>query len=65
MDTRKVEIRDEVLTKLVYTTLAKCDRIPQKKWFSKGFYKGYSANANDELILKDIEFIRSLVPVSE
>jgi len=65
MDTRKTEIRDEILTKLVYTTLVECDRLPKKKWFSKDLFECYSVNASDELIIKDIEFIRSLIPVSE
>lgn len=65
MDTRKSEIRDEIQKKLVYTTLVDRDRLPKQKWFSKDYYKGYSDNANDELIIKDIEFILSLIPVSE
>lgn len=65
MDTRKPEIRDEIQKKLVYTTLVECDRLSKKKWFSKGVYNSYSNNASDELIIKDIEFIRSLIPVFE
>lgn len=65
MDTRKLEISDELQKKIVYTTLTECDRLSQKKWFSKEYYKGYSDNANDELIIKDIKFIRSLIPVSQ
>jgi len=65
MDTRKPEISDELQKKLVYTTLVECDRLPTQKWFSKEYYKGYSDNASDELIIKDIKFIRSLIPVSE
>lgn len=65
MDTRKIKIREEMKIKLVYTALLECDRLSKKKWFSKGFYEGYSNNASDELILKDIEFIRSLIPASE
>lgn len=64
LDTRKTEIKEEIERKLVYTTLVGRDRIPAKDWFSKNYYKGYSNNASDELILKDIEFIRSLIPVS-
>lgn len=63
MDTRKTEIRDEILKKLVYTTLVGRDRI--KPWFSTGLYNCYSVNASEELILQDIKFIRSLIPVSE
>ena len=65
MDTRKTEIRDEIQKKLLYTTLVECDRLPKKKWFSKDSYDSYSVNASEELILKDIEFIKSLIPVSE
>ena len=32
---------------------------------SKELYNCYSVNANEVLILKDIEFIQSLIPVSE
>jgi len=65
LDTRKVEIRDEIQKKLVYTTLVECDRLSKKRWFSKDLYDCYSLNANDDLMIKDIEFIQSLVPVSE
>ena len=65
LDTRKTEIRDEMKKKLVYTTLVDCDRLPKDKWFSTQLYDCYSVNARDELILQDIEFIRSLIPVSE
>mgnify|MGYP001475664841 CR=1 FL=1 len=65
MDTRKTEIRDEIQKKLVYTTLVEFDRLSKQKWFSKELYNCYSLNASDELILKDIEFIQSLIPVSE
>ena len=65
MDTRKTEIRNEIQKKLVYTTLVECDRLSKKKWFSKELYNCYSVNANEELILKDIEFIQSLIPVFE
>ena len=66
LDTRKTEIIDEINNKLVYTTLVERDRFTGKKnkWFSTGVYDCYSVNASDELILKDIEFIRSLIPVS-
>jgi len=65
MDTRTSEIRGEIQSKLVYTTLLECDRLPKKKWFSNDFYESYSTNVSDELILKDIEFIQSLIPVFE
>ena len=42
MDTRKTEIRDEIQKKLLYTTLVECDRLPNKKWFSKDLYDSYS-----------------------
>ena len=62
LETRNAEIRNEIKTKLVYTTLSNCDRLSRKKWFSNDFYKCYSNNVNDELIIKDIQFIRSLIP---
>lgn len=65
MDTRKAEIRDEIKKKIVYTTLVECDRLPKNRWFSKELYNCYSINATDELIIKDIKFIRSLIPVYE
>jgi hypothetical protein len=67
LDTRKPEIADVVNDKIVYTTLVDSDRIPAKKWFSEklNIYNAYTAYASDELILKDIEFIQSLIPVSE
>ena len=65
LETRKPKIADEIRQNLKYTTLMDCDRLKKDKWFSKDLYDCYSINANDELILKDIEFIRSLIPVSE
>lgn len=65
MDTIKTEIRNEIQKKLVYTTLVECDRLSKDKWFSEELYNCYSVNAREELILKDIEFIQSLIPVSE
>jgi len=63
MDTRKEFIRDEILKKLVYTTLVDCDRLSKKRWFSKDNFECYSSNASDDLIIRDIGFIRSLLPV--
>ena len=65
MDTRKTQIRDEIQKNLLYTTLVDCNRIPKNKWFSEDLYDCYSVNASEEFILKDIEFIQSLIPVSE
>lgn len=65
MDTRTTEIKDEIQKKLVYTTLVDSDRLHKNKWFSKDLYECYSVNAKEELIIKDIEFIRSLIPASE
>ena len=65
IDTRKSEISDILQNKLIYTTLVNCDRLSKKKWFSKDYYKAYTDNANEELIIKDIKFIQSLIPVSE
>lgn len=64
MDTRRSEISNELQIKLIYTTLVECDRLPKKKWFSKDYYKSYSDNVNHELIIKDIKFIKSIIPVS-
>jgi len=64
MDTRKDEIKDEIKKKLVYTTLVDCDRLLKQKWFSKNLYNSYSYNVNEELIIKDIKFILSLIPDS-
>lgn len=64
METRKPEISNEIRNKLKYTTLVNCDRLPNKKWFSTDVYNCYSANADDDLIAKDIKFIRSLIPDS-
>lgn len=65
MDTRKDKIREEIDKKLVYSTLVNSDRLGRNKWFSKELYDCYSKNADEELIKKDIEFIKLLVPVSE
>ena len=65
LETRKSEIADEMNNKLVYTTLVERDRIKKEQWFSTTLYNCYSSNAIDELILQDIEFIRSLIPSSE
>jgi hypothetical protein len=65
MDTRKPEIIEELQKKLVYTTLVDCDRLAKNKWFSSELYDCYSPNVNEEFIIKDIEFIRSLIPIFE
>ena len=65
LDTRKTEIKDEIQRKLVYTTLVESNRLPRRKWFSKDYYRGYTDNVDNKLIIKDIEFIRSLIPISE
>jgi hypothetical protein len=65
MDTRKPEIIEELQKKLVYTTLVDCDRLAKNKWFSSELYDCYSLNVNEEFIIKDIEFIRSLIPIFE
>ena len=65
MDTRKTEIAHELNNKIVYTTLTNLSRLNKKKWFSKDLYNCYSSNSSNELILQDIEFIKSLIPVSE
>jgi hypothetical protein len=60
--TRKAEIEEEVRKKLHYTTLTGRDRIPKDRWFSKNSYNSYQANVEEELIIEDIKFIRSLIP---
>tara|TARA_B100000795_G_scaffold44000_1_gene28853 strand:+ start:4527 stop:5099 length:573 start_codon:yes stop_codon:yes gene_type:complete len=46
--------------KMVYITLCERDRLPTKKWFQNCDY-AYIDNINDELIHKDIAFIKSLI----
>ena len=65
LETRKPEIADVINNKLVYTTLVNRDRMKKEHWFSTTLYNCYSSNAIDELILQDIEFMQSLIPVSE
>ena len=62
LETRKTEIVDQIRKKLVYNTLVNSDRLPPKKWFSKDLYDCYTANVSNELIIKDIKFIQSLIP---
>ena len=61
LETRKPAIADELLKKIVYTTMTKCDRFPKRNWFSDND-NCYSDNADDELIIQDIAFIQSLIP---
>lgn len=63
----KPEIVNELKKKLVYNTLVSRDRIPSKSWFSKkeNRFNCYLSNVEDELIMKDIEFIQSLIPDSQ
>jgi len=54
--------------KMHYTTLTYCNRLPDKDWVgSKQSTRSdsYSHFAEDALILEDIEFIKSIIPVSE
>ena len=64
LDTRKLAIQEEVQKKLVYTTLVEGDRLSKEKWFSKDTYNSYTSNVSNTLIIKDIEFIRALIPTS-
>lgn len=59
IETRKEFIADVMRTHIHYSTLTHKDRLPAAKWF-KNCDDCYIENANDELILKDIEFILSL-----
>ena len=61
VDTRKEEIKNEIMNKLFYTTLTHDDRLPKNKWFSKNKFNCYSQNVKDDLIIKDIRFIQSLM----
>ena len=61
LDTRKPAIADELLKKIVYTTMTKRDRLPKHKWFSDTD-NCYYDNADDELIIQDIAFIQTLIP---
>ena len=61
LDTRKPAIADELLKKIVYTTMTKRDRLPKHKWFSDND-NCYYDNADDELIIQDIAFIQTLIP---
>lgn len=68
MNTRKPEIKDELKKKMVYSTLVNRDRLPKEEWIgSKKSTRNdsYSHFSEDDLIQKDIEFIKSLIPVSE
>ena len=60
METRKDIIKEDVMQNIVYNTLTNSDRI--KSWFSKDRYNCYSINVDDNLILDDIKFIKSLIP---
>ena len=66
-ETWKTEIIMHI-NKMHYTTLTYCDRINKKHWVGNKQSTrtdSYSYFAEDALILKDIEFIKSLIPVSE
>ena len=63
MITRKDNIANEIYKKLVYTTLTNEDRC--KEWYSAKLTDQpncYTLYANDELIMRDIQFIKSLIP---
>jgi hypothetical protein len=62
LDTRKSAIADELSNKLSYSYMTMCDRLPKRKWFGN-CENCYYDNAVDELIIKDIEFIQSLIPL--
>ena len=66
-ETWKTEISMHI-NKMHYTTLTYCDRINKKDWVGNKQTtrtNSYSHFAEDALILEDIEFIKSLIPVSE
>ena len=60
----KPEIVNELKKKLVYNTLVSRDRLPKTIWFSQNEnrFNCYLSNVEDELIIKDIQFIQSLIP---
>tara|TARA_B100001029_G_C14934843_1_gene379795 strand:+ start:208 stop:816 length:609 start_codon:yes stop_codon:yes gene_type:complete len=59
----KKDLIEELNNKVKYTTLTSCDRIHKKKWFIVGErYNSYTENAEEELIKKDIIFMKSLIP---
>ena len=59
----KEDLIEEFNKKVKYTTLTNSDRLPKKKWFIVGDkYNSYSENVEEELIKKDILFIKSLIP---
>ena len=61
LDTRKETIKNEINKNLKYYTLTDRDRIPSQKWFGK-CENCYTDNVMDELIIQDIQFIKSLIP---
>ena len=61
LDTRKETIKNEINKNLKYCTLTNRDRIPSQKWFGK-CENCYTDNVMDELIIQDIQFIKSLIP---
>ena len=63
LDTRKEEIVMEMKKKMFYTTLVNRDRLSKKSWFPTA-ENCYINNACEELIKKDIKFIKSLIPSS-
>ena len=58
---RKETIKNEINKNLKYYTLTDRDRIPSQKWFGK-CENCYTDNVMDELIIQDIQFIKSLIP---
>jgi hypothetical protein len=62
LDTRKETIANEITKNLKYCTLTNNDRLSAKKWFAS-CVNCYTDNVNEELIIKDIEFIKSLIPL--
>tara|TARA_B100000795_G_scaffold171652_1_gene129411 strand:+ start:1002 stop:1571 length:570 start_codon:yes stop_codon:yes gene_type:complete len=53
------DIASELKKKIIYITLCKRDRLPTKKWFQT-CNLAYMDNVEEALIMKDIEFIKSL-----
>lgn len=61
LDTRKECIADVLYKKVIYSFMTKCDRLSSQKWFGK-CNNCYFDNVDEELIIKDIMLIQSLIP---
>lgn len=60
IDLFRNEIKDIMMNNILYKTLSTTDSLPKQKWFGKN-KKCYTENINIELIIKEINFIKSLI----